>query len=76
MPEDVYIRAMALYSSSDHASEKVTRCVNHSIEEINKSNSTILFLFLNIISFYVVCSACKILMLNFALIDIYCIIAL
>lgn len=35
--DDVYIRAMALFSSADQASERVQRCINHSMDDINKS---------------------------------------
>ncbi|KAF8793440.1 Cellular tumor antigen p53 like protein [Argiope bruennichi] len=34
MPDDVFVRAMAVYSSPEHASVVVTRCVNHSQKEI------------------------------------------
>lgn len=42
MPDDVFIRAMALYSSSDHASETVKRCINHSMTE---SDAGIIYFF-------------------------------
>ncbi|GIY33024.1 cellular tumor antigen p53 [Caerostris darwini] len=35
-PENVIIRATALYSSPEHASEIVHRCVNHSMAELSK----------------------------------------
>ncbi|GFT72338.1 cellular tumor antigen p53 [Nephila pilipes] len=34
--DNVVIRAMALYSSPEHASEVVHRCVNHSMSELSK----------------------------------------
>ncbi|XP_071042729.1 cellular tumor antigen p53 [Parasteatoda tepidariorum] len=37
MPENVKIRAIALYSSPESASEVVVRCVNHSLEEKSKN---------------------------------------
>ncbi|XP_035224330.1 cellular tumor antigen p53-like [Stegodyphus dumicola] len=36
LPDNVYIRAMALFSSPEHSADIVQRCVTHSIEEIQK----------------------------------------
>ncbi|KFM66596.1 Tumor protein 63, partial [Stegodyphus mimosarum] len=36
LPDNVYIRAMALFSSPENAADIVHRCVNHSMEEIQK----------------------------------------
>ncbi|XP_054720754.1 cellular tumor antigen p53-like [Uloborus diversus] len=36
LPDDVFVRATAFYSSPDHVSEVVHRCINHSTDDLNK----------------------------------------